>query len=140
MASFLGAGTGSSMPDGGGALCVLARNVSISVATTAAQAIFTAGQRCMPLYFVLRAGATALSSTTSFKVGVTGALTSLVNTTVATSLPTGASNAMMCPVVGAAAAATTAVSVAAGASVYFSAVQVDPTATTSACDLIGYVF
>lgn len=133
MASFLGAA------DTTGAMVVLARNVQVSVSTTAAQAIYTATQRCVPLYAVLRAGATALSSTTSFKVGVTGALAAIVATTVATSLPTGASNCMIVPAVGAAAGSTASVSVASAAVVYFSAVQVDPTATTSFVDLIGYL-
>lgn len=132
MSSFLG----SSDPTGG--FVVLARNVTINPGTTTPQAIYTAGsQRAVPLYFVLRAGATALSSTTSYKVGVTGALTALVNTTVATSLPTGASN---CQVVSClTSGATTAVTVAPGASVYFTGVQVDPTVTASTCDLIGYL-
>ena len=133
MASFLGAA------DTTGAMVVLARNVQVSVSTTAAQSIYTATQRCVPLYAVLRAGATALSATTSFKVGVTGALAALVATTVATSLPTGASNCLMVPVVGGAAVSTAAVTVAPTASVYFSAVQVDPTATTCFVDLIGYL-
>ena len=133
MSSFLGAS------DGTGAMVVLARNVQVSVSTTAAQAICTPAQRCVPLYAVLRAGATALSATTSFKVGATGALASIVATVVATSLATGAANCFMAPAVGVTAASASATTVAAGATIYFSAVQVDPTATTSFVDLIGYL-
>lgn len=134
MSSFLGA------CDPSGGLVVLARNVQVSVSTTAAQAIYTAGgQRAVPMYAVLRAGATALSATTSFKVGVTGALAAVVPTIVATSLATSASSCMGVPCVGLAAGSTAAVTVAPAAVVYFSAVQVDPTATTSFIDLIGYL-
>jgi hypothetical protein len=130
MASFLGAGAS------GAGLLVLARNVPVSLATTAAQAVFTAAQDCVPLFCVLRAGATAWSATGSFKVGTTGALTSLVATTVATSLPTTVNQINNCfPASG----ATSVPAIASGTVVYFSMVQVEPTATQSFVDLVGYV-
>lgn len=130
MASFLGA----SAP--GGTMVVLARNVSVSLATTAAQTLFTAGQACVPLFVMARSGATAWSATGSYMVGVTGALFSLVATTVATSLPTTAQKLNACFTSG----ATTFPVIAAGDSVYFSMVQVEPTATVGRVDVIGYVY
>lgn len=130
MSSFTGAAAA------GGAMVVLARGVTVSVATTAAQAIYTSVQTAVPLFFTLRAPNVALSATTSYQVGITGSLASLVATVVATSLPTTAGQRSSClPASG----ATTMVPLAPGAVVYFSAVQVDPTATTAVVDLVGYL-
>lgn len=131
MASFLGADAA------GVRMAVLANNVSVNVATTAAQALCTPAQRCVPLFAVLRCGATAFGATTSFKIGITGSLAALVATTVATSLPTTAQQVVATFTSG---ATTAPVPVAAGATIYFSTVQVDGgTATTAQCDLIGYL-
>lgn len=127
MASFLGASTAGTG--------LVTFSTQISVATTAAQIIATPPQRFQPLYAVLRAPNVALSATTSFKVGVTTALFQIVATTVATSLPTTASQVIATFTSG----ATTNAPVAATANVYFSAVQVDPTAVTAYIDLVGYI-
>lgn len=135
MSSFLGAAAS------GGALVVLARNVPVSLATTAAQAICTPSQSFVPLYFTLRSGATAWSTTGSFAVGYTGALAAFVATVVATSLPTTVN--FVSQVLGTEdASGSTAAPVirAAGTVVYFSMVQIEPTATTSYVDLLGYIY
>ena len=130
MSSFLGAAAS------GGGMVVLARNVTVSVATTAAQAIYTSAQTCVPMFFNIRSPNVALSATTSYKVGITGSLASYVATVVATSLPTTACQLSAClPASG----ATTGVPLAPAGVVYFSAVQVDPTATTAVVDLLGYL-
>lgn len=131
MSSYFG------LPAGvGGSLAVLARGVSVSVTSTAAQAVFTAPQACVVTACVLRSPNVALSATTSFKVGHTGALTNLIATTVATSLPT---NAIMNCTTANTSSVTTGVATAAGAIVYFSPVVVDPTAVSATIDLLGYV-
>lgn len=132
MSSFLGSAAA------GASLVVLADNVSVSLVTTAAQVIATPGQRCLPLYFVLRSTATALSATTSFKVGVTTALTSIVATTLATSLPSTGQQITACFTSG---ATTNVAQVPAAGNVYFSLVQIETgSATTGNVDLIGYVY
>lgn len=131
MASFLGADAP------GVRMAVLASNVAVPVNTTAATAVCTPAQRCVPLFAVVRAGSTAFGSTTSFKIGITGSLAAIVATTVATSLPTTVQQVVATFTSG---ATTAPAPVAAGATIYWSAVQVDGgTATTGALDLIGYL-
>ncbi len=132
MSSYLGLPGGLS-----GAFGVLARGVSVSVTSTAAQAVFTAPQACVVTSVVVRSPNVALSATTSFKVGHTGALTNLIATTVATSLATTA--VMNCTTANTG-SVTTGITTAAGAVVYFSPVVVDPTAVTAVVDVLGYVF
>jgi hypothetical protein len=83
----------------------------------------------------LRAGATAFGSTTSFAVGVTGALSAIVATKVATSLPTTVN--FYVP----ATSSTASTILSAGTVVYWNAVQIDGgTATAGALDILGYVY
>lgn len=128
MASFLGAaspGTG---------LVLLARNVAVAVNTTASTTLFTAAQACTVLGVVLRNGATAFGSTTSFKI-MNGASLA-VATTVATSLP--ASQALVVPP---AVATTLFPNIASGATVSWNCVQIDGgTATAATVDVYGYVY
>lgn len=128
MSSFLGVMTP------GSTLGVLTSNVQVSVSAATAQAVYTGVQRCVVTGVTLRAGATALSATTSFAVGVTGATASIVPTKVATSLATTVN--FHVPVT----ASTASTIVGSGVVVYFTPVQVDPTATTCFIDLIGYTY
>lgn len=128
MASFLGAGPA------GKALVVLASNATVPVNTTDATPICTPTQACQVLFAVVRTGATAFGATTSFKVGITGALHCCIPTTVCTSLATSASQVV-------AATGTAGQRVPAGSAIYWSAVQVDGgTATQGSVDLIGYLY
>lgn len=129
MSSFLGAVAPGAVAG------VLAANVQVSVSAATAQAVFTAGQRCVVTGFCLRAGATALSATTSFQVGVTTSLAAIVPTTIATSLATTANF-----YIGRATATTALTVIAAAGVVYFAPVQVDPTATTCFVDVLGYTY
>lgn len=131
MSSFLTLG----VPPAGVGPGVLTTNVAVVVNATTATAVYTAPARCVVTGVVLRSGATAYGTTTSFKVGVTGALAAIVATTVATSLPT------TCNFYVPATVTTAATALAAASVVYFSTVQVDGgTATASTVDILGYVY
>lgn len=128
MSSFLG------VAQPGTGVVLLARNVAVAVNTTASTTLFTAAQACTVLGVVIRNGATAFGTTTSFKI-MNGASTALP-TTVATSLP--ASQAMVLPT---AANTTLFPNVASGATVFYNTVQIDGgTATAATCDVYGYVY
>ncbi len=118
--------------------CVLARNVSVSFATTAPTAICAPARTFVPMFFVLRAGATALNTTASYAVGVTGALGTYITTTVATSQPTTLGLVTNLFTSGSTTAGATLQ--AAGTTVYFSMVAIATVATAGAVDLIGYIY
>lgn len=130
---------GASAPGTG--YVVLAKGVTVNLATTDAQALCTPSQGGFVTHCIVRNGVTAgTSATAAFTVGYTAALASIIGTATMTSMPsttTTTGTFIATPV--SRSTAQVPGTFTAGQTLYFSMAVVSSAATSASVDLLGYL-